>query len=71
MKKEDEPKTSFITPNGTYYYLRMTEGLKNAGRSFSRMTVKVLHSQIGKNVLTYADDIIVKSTKQENHIANL
>jgi hypothetical protein len=71
MKKEDEPKTSFITPSGTYCYLRMPEGLKNAGGSFSRMTTKVLHSQIGRNVLTYVDDIIVKSTKQENHIAGL
>jgi hypothetical protein len=71
MKKEDEPKTSFITPSGTYCYLRMPEGLKNAGGSFSRMTAKVLHSQIGRNVLTYVDDIIVKSTKQENHVANL
>jgi hypothetical protein len=48
----------------------MPEGLKNAGGSFSRMTAKVLHSQIGRNVLTYVD-IIVKSTKQENHIADL
>ncbi len=71
MKKEDEPKTSFITPSGTYCYLRMPEGLKNAGGSFSRMTAKVLHSQIGRNVLTYVDDIIVKSTKQDNHIADL
>jgi hypothetical protein len=71
MKKEDEPKTSFITPSGTYCYLRMPEGLKNAGESFNRMTVKVHSSQIGRNVLTYVDDIIVKSTKQENHIADL
>jgi hypothetical protein len=71
MKKEDKPKTSFITPSGTYCYLRMPEGIKNAGGSFSRMTAKVLHSQIGKNVLTYVDDIIVKSTKLENHIADL
>jgi hypothetical protein len=71
MKKEDEPKTSFITPSGTYCYLQMPEGLKNAGGSFSRMIAKVLHSQIGKNVLTYVDDIIVKSMKQENHIADL
>jgi hypothetical protein len=35
------------------------------------MTAKVLHSQIGRNVLTYVDDIIVKSTKQEKHIADL
>jgi hypothetical protein len=71
MKKEDEPKTSFITLSGTYCYLRMPEGLKNVGGSFSRMTAKVLHSQIGMNVLTYVDDIIVKSMKQENHIADL
>jgi hypothetical protein len=71
MKKEDEPKTSFITSSGTYCYLRMPEGLKNAGGSFSRMTAKVLHSQIGKNVLPYVDDIIVKRTKQENHVADL
>jgi hypothetical protein len=71
MKKEDELKTSFITPSGTYCYLWMPEGLKNAGGSFSRMIASVLHSQIGRNVLTYVDDIIVKSTKQENHIADL
>jgi hypothetical protein len=44
MKKEDEPKTSFITHSGTYCYLRMPEGLKNARGSFSRMTAKVPHS---------------------------
>jgi hypothetical protein len=71
MKEEDEPKTSFITPSGTYCYLRMPEGLKNAGGSFSRMTAKVLHFQIGRNELTYVDDIIVKSTKQENHVTDL
>jgi hypothetical protein len=71
MKKDDKPKTSFITPSGTNCYLRMPEGLKNAGGSFSRMTAKVLHSQIDRNVLTYVDDIIVKSTKQENHVADL
>jgi hypothetical protein len=60
MKKEHEPKTSCIT-----------EGLKNARGSFSRMTPKVLHSQIGRNVVTYVDDIIVKSTNQENHVADL
>jgi hypothetical protein len=71
MKKEDEPKTSFITPSGTYWYIWMPEGLKNVGGSFNKMTTKVLHSQIGRNVLTYVDDIIVKSTKQENHVADL
>jgi hypothetical protein len=71
MKKEDEPKTSFITPSGTYCYLRMPEGINNAGGSFSKMIAKILRSQIGRNVLTYVDDIIVKIMKQENHIADL
>jgi hypothetical protein len=49
----------------------MPKGLKNVGGRLSRMTAKVLHSQIGRNILTYVDDIIVKSMKQENHIADL
>jgi hypothetical protein len=71
MKKEDEPNTSFINPSGTYCYLQMPEVIKNARGSFSIMTSKVLCTQIGRNVLTYVDDIIVKSTKQEIHIADL
>jgi hypothetical protein len=70
-EKKDEPKTSFIAPSSTYCYLLMCEGLKNAGGSFSRMTSKVLSTQIGRNVLTYVDDIIVRSMKQEDHIADL
>ena len=31
LNKEDEEKTSFTTLFGTYYYIRMPEGLKNAG----------------------------------------
>jgi hypothetical protein len=66
MRKEDEPKTNFITPSRTYYYLWMPKELKNAGGTFNRMTDKVLNTQIGRNVLTYVDDIIVRSTRQED-----
>jgi hypothetical protein len=71
MKKEDEPKNSFITPSGTYCYLRMPERLKNAGGSFSKMIAKVMSSQLDKNILTYIDDISVRSTKQQDHISDL
>jgi hypothetical protein len=37
LHKEDEEKTSFITPFGAYCYLRMPEGLKNASSTFCRM----------------------------------
>jgi hypothetical protein len=38
MVKEDEEKTSFITPFRTFCFVRMPEGLKNAGSTFTRMT---------------------------------
>jgi hypothetical protein len=43
VRKADEEKTSFITPFGTFCFVRMPEGLKNAGCTFSRMIVIVLH----------------------------
>jgi hypothetical protein len=61
VHKEDEEKTSFITPFGTFCFVRMPEGLKNAGCTFSRMIAIVLHSQIRRNILAYVDDIVVKS----------
>ena len=70
MRKEEE-FTSFITPFGTYYFERMAEGLRNASTRFVRMTSTVLHKQIGKNLLTYVDDIVVKSKKTEDHINDL
>ena len=36
MTKEDEEKTAFITPRGTYYFVWMTFGLKSAGPTFAR-----------------------------------
>ena len=42
MGKEDEEYTSFITPFGTYCFVRMGEGLRNAITTFVRMTSTVL-----------------------------
>jgi hypothetical protein len=62
MRKEDEEKTSLITSFGTYCFVRMPEGLKNAGHSFSRMSSVVLDPQLRRNVLAYMDDIVVTSS---------
>jgi hypothetical protein len=59
MKEEDKASTSFITPFSTYCFLRMPEGLKNARSTFSRLTKKILEDQMGRNVFTYVDDIVV------------
>jgi hypothetical protein len=71
MKEEDKASTSFITAFGTYCFIRMPEGLKNAGSTFSRLTKMVLESQVGRNIFTYVDDIIVASRSKEDHLANL
>jgi hypothetical protein len=71
MKEEDKASTSFITPFGTYCFIRMPEGLKNAGSTFSRLTKTVLESQAGRNIFTYVDDIVVASKNKEDHLADL
>jgi hypothetical protein len=71
MKAEDKASTSFITPFGTYCFIRMPEGLKNAGFTFSRLTKTVLESQVGRNIFTYVDDIVVASRSKEDHLADL
>jgi hypothetical protein len=71
MKEEDKASTSFITPFGTYCFNRMPEGLKNVGSTFSRLTRTVLESQVGRNVFTYVDDIVVASKNKEDHLADL
>jgi hypothetical protein len=71
MKEEDKASTSFITPFGTYCFIRMPEGLKNAGSTFSCLTKTVLESQVGMNIITYVDDIVVASKSKEDHLADL
>ena len=71
MKREDEEKTSFTTPFRTYCFVRMPEGLKNAGQSFSRMSSIVLGPQVRRNVLAYVDDIVVTSAERKNHVVDL
>jgi hypothetical protein len=71
MKEEDKASTSFITPFDTYCFVRMPEGLKNVGSTFSRLTKRVLENQVGRNIFTYVDDIVVASKSKEDHLADL
>jgi hypothetical protein len=71
LHTEDEEKTSFITSFGTYCYLRMSEGLRNAGPTFCRMTKAALKDQVNRNVLSYVDDIVVVSKKKEKYLSDL
>ena len=67
----DEVKTAFITPFGCFCYITMPFGLKNAGATFMRMIQKCLLTQISRNVEAYMDDIVVKSRKGSDLLADL
>src|SRR4051812_14494382 len=61
MAVEDEEKTAFITPCGTYCYICMPFGLKNAGSTFQRAIHIGLGPQLHCNIEAYVDDIVVKT----------
>jgi len=71
MYKEDEEKTSFITPCGTYFFVRMPFRLKSAGSTFARAVQIGFEPQLHKNIDAYMDDIIVKTKDKSTLIQDL
>ncbi|XP_073047725.1 uncharacterized protein [Primulina eburnea] len=71
LAREDQDKVSFITSEGTFCYVVMPFGLKNAGATYQRLMDKVFSNQIGRNVEVYVDDILVKSKNSADLIADL
>src|SRR3954468_8573148 len=61
MTREDEEKTTFITPCGTYCFLWMPFGLKSAGSTFARAIQIGFEPQLHRNMEAYMDDIVVKT----------
>jgi hypothetical protein len=71
LKKEDQIKIVFITPHRAYCYVTMPFGLRNAGATYQRCMQKCLHNQIGKNVLVYVDDVVIKTKEKDTLIDDL
>ena len=49
----------------------MPFGLKNAGATYQRLVNRMFQKQIGTSMEVYIDDMLVKSTISEFHIAHL
>ena len=60
-----------ITPYGTFFYITMPFGLKNAGATYQRCMQRCLNEQIGRNVHVYVDDIAVMSRKKADLLEDL
>jgi hypothetical protein len=71
LKEEDQIKTMFITPFGTYAYKTMSFGLKNAGATYQRAIQMYFAEQLHQNVEPYVDDMVIKTRNPDDLIADL
>jgi hypothetical protein len=57
LKREDQLKTTFTMPWGTFMYLRMSFGLMNVGATFQRVMDFAFRYLIQKIIEIYQDDL--------------
>jgi hypothetical protein len=71
LKEEDQIKTAFITPFGTYAYKTMSFGLKNAGATYQHAIQMCFADRLHWNVEAYVDDVVIKTRNPDGLIADL
>ncbi|GKV34003.1 hypothetical protein SLEP1_g42432 [Rubroshorea leprosula] len=73
IAEEDISKTAFRCPGaiGTYEWVVMPFGLKNAGATYQRAMNAIFHDMIGRFMEIYIDDVVVKSNEDEEHLGHL
>ena len=67
----DQEKTSFTMPWGTFMYAKMPFGLMNVGATFQRAMDITFMGEKDKFVLIYLDDITVYSSSHHDHFQHL
>ncbi|GJT50707.1 reverse transcriptase domain-containing protein [Tanacetum coccineum] len=71
MTKKDEEKTAFYTKEGVFCYTKMPFGLKNAGATYQRLGDSAFKEQIGVNLETYVDDMVIKIRTEQAIIKDI
>jgi hypothetical protein len=72
LNKDDQIKTSFITPFGAYCYMTMSFGLKNAGATYQRAIQNCLQNEIKDDLVkAYVDDVVIKTREAHTLVDNL
>ena len=71
VKKEDIPKTAFVTKYGLFEYKTLPFGLCNGPSTCQRLMELVLNGLQWQTCLIYLDDIIVFSPSFDQHIERL
>nr|GEY42000.1 reverse transcriptase domain-containing protein [Tanacetum cinerariifolium] len=68
---EDQEKTTFTCPYGTFAYKRMPFGLCNAPRTFQRCMMAIFHDMIEKMMEVFMDDFLVFGNSFSTGLTNL
>lgn len=68
---EDQEKTAFTMPWGTFMYAKMPFGLMNVGATFQCAMDIAFVGEKDKFVLIYLDDITVYSSSHHDHLQHL
>ena len=71
VDKDDQPKTAFTTPWGTFMYGKMPFGLMNVGATFQRAMDIAFEGERDKFTVVYLDDITVFSKSDKEHLLHL
>ena len=66
IKPEDQHKTAFIFPWGTFAYRKMPFGLKNAGATFQRAMTLIFHD-LKSIIEVFLDDLAAHSRMRMRH----
>jgi hypothetical protein len=68
---DDQDKTAFTTPWGTFMYVNMPFGLMNAGATFQREMDIAFVEDSGKFIVVYLDDVTVFCKSDDEHPRHL
>ena len=68
---DDQDKTTFTTPWGTFKYVKMPFGLKNAGATFQRTMDIAFAKEIHYFLVVYLDDLTPFSKSDQEHLKHL
>jgi hypothetical protein len=71
LKREDHLKKTFITPWGTFMYLRMSFGIMNVGATFQREMEFSFRDVTQKIIEIYQEDLTVVSKNRKDHLSHL
>ncbi|XP_055960075.1 uncharacterized protein LOC130014946 [Mercurialis annua] len=73
VAKDDISKTAFRCQGsiGTFEWVVMPFGLRNAGATYQRAMNAIFHDLLGKTMEVYIDDVVVKSKLVKDHLKNL